>query len=52
MEFFDVAAVIVFLRKVIWTVPGFTVPACRDRLRALHEQIVAGHPFVTTPAAS
>ncbi|MBM0224238.1 MULTISPECIES: hypothetical protein [Micromonospora] len=51
MEFFDVAAVIVFLRKVIWTVPGFT---CRPAGTgcALHEQIVAGGPFVATPAAS
>ncbi|WIM92636.1 class I SAM-dependent methyltransferase [Actinoplanes oblitus] len=46
MEFFDVTAVIVFLRKVIWTVPGFTVAAYRDRLRALHEQITAEGPFV------
>jgi SAM-dependent methyltransferase len=46
MEFFDVAAVIVFLRKVIWTVPGFTVDAYRDRLRALHERIDADGPFV------
>ena len=46
MEFNDVAAVIVFLRKVIWIVPGFTVDAYRDRLRDLHEQIEAGGPFV------
>lgn len=46
IEFFDVAAVIVFLRKVIWTVPGFTVDAYRDRLRALHDQIERGGPFV------
>ena len=46
MEFFDVAAVIVFLRKVIWIVPGFTVPAYLDRLRAMHEQIVRSGPFI------
>ncbi|GIE88391.1 hypothetical protein SAMN06264365_11027 [Actinoplanes regularis] len=46
MEFFDVAAVIVFLRKVIWTVPGFTVSAYADRLRALHEKISSDGPFV------
>jgi SAM-dependent methyltransferase len=46
MEFFDVAAVIVFLRKVLWTVPGFTVAAYREQLRAVHEQIAAGGPFV------
>jgi hypothetical protein len=46
MEFFDVAAVIVFLRKVVWTVPGFTVAGYRDRLRALHDQITHRGPFV------
>jgi len=46
MEFNDVAAVIVFLRKVIWIVPGFTVGRYRERLRDLHEQIEAGGPFV------
>jgi SAM-dependent methyltransferase len=47
IEFFDVAAVIVFLRKVIWTVPNFTVDAFRDRLRLLHEQIERDGSFVT-----
>lgn len=46
MEFFDLAAVIVFLRKVIWIVPGFTVDAYRGRLRALHELIERDGPFV------
>lgn len=45
-EFFDVGAVVYFLRKVIWTVPGFTVPRYRDRLRELHERIEAHGPFV------
>jgi SAM-dependent methyltransferase len=48
MEFGDVAAVVVFLRKVIWIVPGFTVEQYRERLRALHEQIEAGGPFLAT----
>ena len=48
MEFFDVAAVVVFLRKVIWIVPGFTVAGYRDRLRALDEQIQRDGPFVAT----
>ena len=39
MEFYDVGAVVYFLRKVLWTVPGFTVAAYRDRLAALHKQI-------------
>ncbi|MEV0660217.1 class I SAM-dependent methyltransferase [Actinomadura luteofluorescens] len=39
MEFFDVGAVVYFLRKVIWIVPGFTVDGHRDRLRELDERI-------------
>ncbi|WP_431992109.1 class I SAM-dependent methyltransferase [Streptomyces albogriseolus] len=46
MEFFDIAAVVHFLRKVIWMVPGFTVEAYRPRLRELHERIEAEGPFV------
>jgi SAM-dependent methyltransferase len=46
MEFFDVAAVVVFLRKVIWIVPGFTVDKYRDRLLALHHWIEEHGPFV------
>jgi SAM-dependent methyltransferase len=45
MEFFDVAAVIVFLRKVIWTVPGFAVDAYLPRLVAMHEHIGANGSF-------
>ena len=37
--FLDVGAVIYFLRKVIWTVPDFSVEKYRDRLMLLHEQI-------------
>jgi hypothetical protein len=48
MEFYDVAAAVVFLRKVIWIVPGFTVAGYRDRLRALHEQIERDGPFPAT----
>jgi hypothetical protein len=44
--FNDVAAVVYFLRKVIWTVPGFTVDGFRDRLGAFHEQIHQLGPFV------
>ncbi|GGW85579.1 methyltransferase type 11 [Streptomyces malachitofuscus] len=46
MEFQDIAAVVHFLRKVIWMVPGFTVEAYRPRLRALHERIEAEGAFV------
>ncbi|BBX61146.1 hypothetical protein MSAS_03200 [Mycobacterium saskatchewanense] len=44
--FFDVGAVIYFLRKVVWTVPDFTVRRYRDRLLELHQRIEAGGPFV------
>ncbi|MEV7991720.1 methyltransferase domain-containing protein [Streptomyces sp. NPDC086077] len=46
MEFHDIAAVVHFLRKVIWMVPGFTAEAYEDRLRALHERIATWGPFV------
>jgi SAM-dependent methyltransferase len=45
--FYDVAAVVHFLRKVIWIVPGFTVERYRPRLAALHELIQTDGPFVT-----
>ena len=48
MEFYDVAAVVVFLRKVVWIVPGFTVERYRDRLLALYEQIERDGPFRAT----
>ena len=44
--FFDVGAVVYFLRKVLWTVPGFTVAGYREPLRRLHDKIQAGGPFV------
>jgi SAM-dependent methyltransferase len=47
-EFFDIGAVIYFLRKVIWMVPGFTVDAHRATLRRLHDEIVKNGPFVAT----
>ncbi|MHC3473419.1 methyltransferase domain-containing protein [Streptomyces sp. 7R007] len=46
VEFHDIAAVVHFLRKVIWMVPGFTVEAYEPQLRALHERIVTDGPFV------
>lgn len=44
-EFFDIGAVVYFLRKVIWMVPGFTVAQYRDELRELHELIERDGPF-------
>ncbi|GAB7104139.1 class I SAM-dependent methyltransferase [Streptomyces phaeofaciens JCM 4814] len=46
VEFHDIAAVVHFLRKVIWMVPGFTVSDQLPRLRELHERIGAEGPFV------
>jgi SAM-dependent methyltransferase len=50
MEFHDIAAVVHFLRKVVWMVPGFTVEAHEPRLRALHERIREEGPFVAHSA--
>ncbi|MEU2929000.1 class I SAM-dependent methyltransferase [Streptomyces sp. NPDC007251] len=46
MEFHDIAAVVHFLRKVVWMIPGFTVEAYEPQLRALHERIEKEGPFV------
>jgi SAM-dependent methyltransferase len=46
IEFLDVGAVVYFLRKVIWMVPGFTVAEHRPTLRELHEKITREGPFV------
>lgn len=46
MTFDDIGAVVAFLRKVVWIVPGFTVAAYRPQLRKLHERIEAEGPFV------
>ncbi|WP_327092711.1 class I SAM-dependent methyltransferase [Nonomuraea sp. NBC_01738] len=47
-EFHDIGAVVYFLRKVIWMVPGFTVEHYLPQLRALHEHINEHGPFVAT----
>ncbi len=39
VEFFDVAAVVHFLKKVLWTVPGFTVAGYAEPLARMHRQI-------------
>lgn len=39
LEFFDVGAVVFFLRKVVWTIPDFTVGRYGARLQELHDQI-------------
>jgi len=46
VEFFDLAAVVHFLRKVLWTVPDFSVEKYDDRLRALRDHIAEHGSFV------
>jgi SAM-dependent methyltransferase len=46
VEFFDVAAVVHFLNKVLWTVPGFSVAGYREPLKRMHEHIQANGAFV------
>jgi SAM-dependent methyltransferase len=48
VEFFDIGAVVHFLRKVSWTVPGFTPEAYDAELRHLHERIQRDGSFVST----
>jgi SAM-dependent methyltransferase len=48
VEFYDVAAVVYFLRKVRWTVPDFSVRKYDQRLRAMHEHIEREGAFVCT----
>jgi SAM-dependent methyltransferase len=45
VEFFDVGAVVWFLRRVSSTVPGFSVGRYAARLADLHQQIRASGPF-------
>jgi SAM-dependent methyltransferase len=47
VRFFDVGAVVYFLRKVLWTVPGFSVEGYRDRMVAMDETIRLDGSFVS-----
>jgi SAM-dependent methyltransferase len=47
VEFFDVGAVIYFLRKVLWTVPGFTVAGYAGQLERMHMYITEHGSFVS-----
>jgi SAM-dependent methyltransferase len=49
-EYYDIAAVAHFLRKVVWTVPGFTIDKYRPQLRAVHDEITATGRFVSHAA--
>lgn len=46
VEFFDVGAVVYFLRKVLWTVPGFTPDGYAEQVARMHEHIQANGSFV------
>jgi SAM-dependent methyltransferase len=48
VEFYDVAAVVHFLKKVHWTVPDFSVGHYDERLRAVHGHIEGQGAFVST----
>jgi SAM-dependent methyltransferase len=48
VAFFDVGAVVHFLRKVLWTVPGFDIEKYRDRLLDMHAHIQEHGEFVCT----
>ncbi|MEU7636390.1 methyltransferase domain-containing protein [Streptomyces sp. NPDC039016] len=45
-EFFDIGAVVYFLRKVVWMVPGFTVGQYLEQLRELDRLIRREGAFV------
>ncbi|WP_275463753.1 class I SAM-dependent methyltransferase [Streptomyces noursei] len=45
-EFFDIGAVVYFLRKVVWMVPGFTVEQYEEKLRELDRLIRREGAFV------
>jgi SAM-dependent methyltransferase len=47
LEFRDIGAVVYFLRKVLWTVPDFSVERYRDKLAALHAEIEATGQFTS-----
>jgi hypothetical protein len=47
VRFFDIGAVVYFLRKVLWTVPGFSVERYRQRLLSLHQLIERDGHFLS-----
>jgi SAM-dependent methyltransferase len=48
LEFFDVGAIVYFLRKVVWTVPDFSVNRYRTKLRDIHDLIERDGLFRST----
>jgi SAM-dependent methyltransferase len=47
VAFYDIGAVVFFLRVVVWTVPDFTVSRYRSQLRQLHDHIQKTGAFET-----
>jgi SAM-dependent methyltransferase len=47
VAFFDIGAVVYFLRLVVWTVPDFTVDRYRAQLREVHDRIERDGAFVS-----
>jgi len=47
VEFFDVGAVVHFLKKVLWTVPGFTVDGYTEPLARMRRHIQGYGSFVS-----
>ncbi|HEY1740188.1 MAG TPA: SAM-dependent methyltransferase [Acidimicrobiia bacterium] len=47
-EFYDIGAVVYYLRLVVWIVPDFSVDRYREQLRRLHDQIERDGAFATT----
>jgi hypothetical protein len=47
VEFFDIGAVVYFLRKVIWTVPDFSTDRYREPLKRMHNQIEVDGSFIS-----
>lgn len=47
VEFYDVGAVVYFLRKVLWTVPGFTTAGYAGQLARMHAYIAEHGSFVS-----
>jgi SAM-dependent methyltransferase len=45
--FYDVGAVVYYLKVIAWQIPDFTVEKYRDRLQALHNRIEAQGPLIT-----
>ncbi len=44
-SFADIGALAWYLKAIPWTVPGFTIPRFRDRLKELHSQVIGTGPL-------